>query len=341
MINSTAETIYAGCHEGGNEIRCPLQTCAQLTCNLRIPVERPGQGGLGLPDDIWLQIFSYFSVKERASLARVCREWNILCRDSRFWGAVDFRSCHVSGEITDKIVESVVAYSCKIRIIDFSSKRCHAVTDTSLTHVANHCPGLQRLNLTGKSLITNRGLGAIARSCGDLEQLFLSGCSRVSDRGVRTLASKCPKLEKLSLSNCLRLTDKSLSAISRKCSSLKTLDLSGCVKITDRGIKALSRYSEHLTDINLKDTTGISIEGIELLARGAPQLTRIQLGIVQDSAQTVAALNIIVKHCSNLQYLSFQHYRTQSTQVLGSRKFVSKKRLGAFVSGLSACGFML
>lgn len=142
-------------------------------------------------------------------------------------------------------------------------------------------------------------------------------------------------LKILSLAYCIRVTDKGLSTVAKKCRTLKTLNIAGCTKVTDKGIKALGRHSKLLENINLKHTTDVSVDAIESLVRGAPLLSHVQLGILQDEYNTVAAINIVVGHCSHLQFLSFQHHHNPHTAA--GRKVVSKKRLTAFVNSLNAC----
>jgi len=38
-----------------------------------------------LPDDIWLTIFNLLSAKQVTKLSTVCKRWNILAKDDRFW----------------------------------------------------------------------------------------------------------------------------------------------------------------------------------------------------------------------------------------------------------------
>lgn len=291
-------------------------------------------GNYYLPDDLWLRIFSFLSLNERVIISRVCRKWNQLCRDATFWRSVDFKMCATSGSITDSTIQAVASYTTAIQIVDFSGEHCTTITDTTLGYLAKYCPRLRKLDLTGRTLVTNRGVQTIARSCKILEHLVLDKCYKISDKGITSLR-RCAMLTILSIAYCIRVTDKGISTVAKKCKTLKTLNISGCTKVTDKGIKALGLHSKLLQKINLKHTTEVSVDAIESLVRGARRLSHVQLGILQDEYSTVAAINIVVGHCSHLEFLSFQHHHNPHTAA--GRKIVSKKKLTAFVSSLNAC----
>ena len=44
-----------------------------------------------LPDDIWLEIFSFLSRTDLLRAALVCRTWNRLSRDSSLWCSLDLQ----------------------------------------------------------------------------------------------------------------------------------------------------------------------------------------------------------------------------------------------------------
>jgi hypothetical protein len=239
--------------------------------------------------------------------------------------------------ITDDTVRAVTSYSAAIQIVDLSGEHCKSITDTSLGYLAKYCPRLRKLNLAGRTSVTNHGIHSIACSCPHIEHLILNKCYKISDKGLKSLG-KCSMLTVLSVAYCIKITDKGLSTVAKNCRSLEALNIAGCSKVSDKGVRALGRYCKLLRKIDLKHTTEISIEAIEILVRGAPMLSHVQLGILQDEYRTIAALNIVVDYCKFLEFLSFQHHHNQITA--GGRKIVSKKRLGAFVSSLNACALV-
>ena len=44
-----------------------------------------------LPDDVWLEVFSFLSQKDLLRAALVCRTWKRLSRDSSLWSCLDLQ----------------------------------------------------------------------------------------------------------------------------------------------------------------------------------------------------------------------------------------------------------
>ncbi|XP_031552869.1 F-box/LRR-repeat protein 20-like [Actinia tenebrosa] len=335
MLSKNREQSLLYCDEE-EDIPRP-SNALELLSNNHDPYFLNNNGGkYYLPDVLWLRIFLCLSLKERVIISRVCRKWNQLCRDATFWRSVDFKMCATSASITDSTIRAVTSYTTAIQIVDFSGEHCKTIADTSLGYLAKYCPRLRKLDLTGRTLVTNRGIQTIARKCKLLEHIVLDKCYKISDKGITSLR-QCPMLTILSIAYCVRVTDEGLSTVAKTCRRLKNLNIAGCTKVTDKGIKALGKHCKLLDKINLKHTTDVSIDAIESLVRGAPMLSHVQLGILQDEYNTVAAINIVVGCCNHLEFLSFQHHHNPHTAA--GRKFVSKKRLTAFVTNLNACVF--
>lgn len=289
-----------------------------------------------LPDNIWLRIFSFLSLQERTQASYVCQRWNNLCKDSLFWREVDFTFCGATQQITDETVKAVTSYSMGIQSIDLSGNHCEPITDEAIGHVARSCQRLQRLNIAGRSKVSNRGLSVIARNCPLLKDLNVEKCDGISNNGIKSIANRCSELKILSVARCQKITDKGIRFVAQECKNLRSLSMAGCSGITDKSLTSLGKHCNTLRDINLKDIQGITFCGIEGLVSGNPELTHVHLGIVQDTKNTMVALQIIVKHCEKLQFLSFQHFHRAGVVTGGVRK-VNKKKLGAFITNLNAC----
>lgn len=290
-----------------------------------------------LPDNIWLHIFSYLSLRQRFQASYTCRRWNNLCKDSLFWREVDFSFCS-SQRVTDDSVKVVTSYAMGIQSIDFSGDQCELITDKAIGHVARNCQRLQKLNISGRERITNRGLSHIARNCPLLKELNVENCEEISDKGIKSIAKNCRRLNVLSLASCSKISDKGVRFIAKKCKNLQSLNIAGCVGVSDTSLMTIGKHCHSLRNINLKDITGISFYGIESLVSGNPGMTHVRLGIVGDAQNTMTALQIIVKHCEKLQFLSFQHFHKTGVVAGGVQK-MNKKKLGAFINSLNACVF--
>ena len=290
-----------------------------------------------LPDNIWLHIFSYLSLRQRFQASYTCRRWNNLCKDSLFWREVDFSFCS-SQRVTDDTVRAVTSYAIGIQSIDFSGDQCESITDKAIGHVARFCQRLQKLNISGRERVTNRGLTLIARNCPLLKELNVEKCEEISDKGIKSIAKNCRRLKVLSLASCSKISDKGVRFIAKKCTNLQSLNIAGCGGVSDTSLMTIGKHCHSLRNINLKEITGISFYGIESLVSGNPGMTHVRLGIVGDAQNTMIALQIIVKHCQKLQFLSFQHFHKTGVVAGGVQK-MNKKRLGAFINSLNACVF--
>ena len=289
-----------------------------------------------LPDNIWLRIFSFLSLQERTQVSYVCQRWNNLCKDSLFWREVDFSFCSASQQLTDETVRAVTSYSMGIQSIDLSGDHCEPITDEALGHVARSCQRLQRLNVAGRRKVSDRGLNLIARNCSLLKELNVDKCLGITDKGIKYIAKRCCKLTALSVMRCQKISDKGLQFVAQKCTNLQSLNIAGCGRVSDQSLASLGQCCHAMRDINLKDVPSITFYGIESMASGTPELTHVHLEIIQDARNTMVALQIIVKHCGKLQFLSFQHFNRTGDAGGGVRK-VNKKKLGAFINSLNAC----
>ncbi|XP_078377273.1 uncharacterized protein LOC144660495 isoform X3 [Oculina patagonica] len=289
-----------------------------------------------LPDNIWLRVFSFLSLQERIQVSYVCQRWNNLCKDSLFWREVDFSFCSATQQITDETVRAVTSYSMGIQSIDLSGDHCEPITDEAIGHVARSCQRLQRLNIAGRRKVSDRGLSVIARNCSLLKELNVEKCDGISDKGIKSIARRCCELKVLSVARCQKVSDKGIRFVAQKCTTLQSLSIAGCSRMSDKSLASLGQHCHALRDINLKDVQGITFCGIESMVSGTPELTHVHLGVIQDTRNTMVALQIIVKHCQKLQFLSFQHLNRTGAVTGGVRK-VNKKKLGAFINSLNAC----
>ncbi len=60
---------------------------------------------------------------------------------------------------------------------------CSEVADAGVQSLAEHCPGLESVNLFGCFKVTDAGVQALAESPG-LKSVNLGGCFKVEDAGV-------------------------------------------------------------------------------------------------------------------------------------------------------------
>ena len=83
--------------------------------------------------------------------------------------------------------------------------------------VAEHCYGLQTLNLTCCVLLTDISLIAISQHCISLRWLQLTGCPEFTDIGMISLSQNCTKIETWTITYCKHITDKTIISIAQHC----------------------------------------------------------------------------------------------------------------------------
>ena len=133
----------------------------------------------------------------------------------------------------------------------------------------------------------------VAKLCTGLETLQLSGCSQITDDSLMALAgwNKCPtevggrkvrdihklwekrqeewtsSLKRLEISGCFQVTDFGVSAVLIECKLLEILDLGYCWRITDASLVAVEEAL--ITDRRMlfwKDCHKISCVGLKFVS---------------------------------------------------------------------------
>ena len=142
-----------------------------------------------------------------------------------------------------------------------SLRRCIHITDEGLLHIAQRCPSLRALDLSGCGpKVSDRSLLAVAHNrC--LSTAILDSCRSLSDTAIAALARLCP-LTQLSLRGDMPqvtpfgmralsegsgrtlsslamgewATDAAVVALAERCVALSRLRLHGCAKLTPDGL---------------------------------------------------------------------------------------------------------
>lgn len=158
-------------------------------------------------------------------------------------------------------------------------KDCVNLTDASIKVVAEHCPGICRLDLMNVCKLTDLSMGYLTNGCRALHtlklcrntfsdeaiaafvetngesliDLSLNNIKKVGYHTTLSLASHAKKLHSLDVSWCRTLTDNALGLIVDSCLSLRLLKLFGCTQLTDVFLKGHSNSQIQL--IGLKMTS--------------------------------------------------------------------------------------
>lgn len=96
--------------------------------------------------------------------------------------------------------------------------------------------------------VTDLGISAIAGGCPGLEILNTSYCTSITDRALISL-SKCSNLKTLEIRGCILVTSIGLVAIAMNCRQLSRLDIKKCYDIDDSGMIPLAHFSQNLRQV--------------------------------------------------------------------------------------------
>lgn len=156
-------------------------------------------------------------------------------------------------------------------------KDCVNLTDASIKVVAEHCPGICRLDLMNVCKLTDLSMGYLTNGCRALNtlklcrntfsdeaiaafvetngesliELSLNNVKKVGYHTTLSLASHAKKLHSLDVSWCRALTDNAMGLIVDSCLSLRLLKLFGCTQLTDVFLKGHSNSQIQLIGIKM------------------------------------------------------------------------------------------
>ncbi|KAL5133220.1 F-box/LRR-repeat protein 3 [Glycine soja] len=164
------------------------------------------------------------------------------------------QKCHYLEELdlTDNEIddEGLMSISSCSWLTSLKIGICLNITDRGLAYVGLRCSKLKELDLYRSTGVDDLGISAIAGGCPGLEMINTSYCTSITDRALIAL-SKCSNLETLEIRGCLLVTSIGLAAIAMNCRQLSRLDIKKCYNIDDSGMIALAHFSQNLRQINL------------------------------------------------------------------------------------------
>jgi len=120
-------------------------------------------------------------------------------------------------------------YHCEITHVNLTNSK---VGDLSLMPLLHRCTGVQSLNLTKCSHITDNLLKHIAHNLKSLRFLDLTKCVKITDFGLHYLANRATNLEELILNGSIKITSVGVKNIVEKCKSIKAIRVVGAAKIS-------------------------------------------------------------------------------------------------------------
>ncbi|XP_027227904.2 F-box/LRR-repeat protein 20 isoform X3 [Penaeus vannamei] len=240
-----------------------------------------------LPNEILLEIFSYFTVFELfAIITPVCTRWRRLGQDPTLRKRLVFSfERRVAG---DRICELLAgsphllslelqsredggdllrqaATSCK-KLRDITAKFSDGLNEDVLRALVENCPDVRHFNAEGSRISCSECYFAIAEFH-NLRHLNLSHCQFLDNLGLVAIAKQCRQLEYLNIDGITKIYDYSVVCLTQEVGpSLKFLFLDG-ENLTDASYTSLAAckhlkmlgvsFCEQMTDVGLSGITGL------------------------------------------------------------------------------------
>eukprot|EP00899_Mesostigma_viride_P005488 jgi/Mesvir1/14940/Mv26266-RA.1 len=227
--------------------------------------------------------------------------------------------------ITDIGVACLASFCPRLK--ELSVSYAQKVSDASIKRIAHRCQQLERLSIE-KTAVTDSSVSAIAQHCVNLCHLDVGHCKKVSDAGLLMVARNCALLRSLSLRGASQgITDASIIAVAENCPVLQKLDVRSCYNLTDASIVKLVEHCKLLEHLDLPGyTTGITRvsmvevvskcplllhlgapdffddDAMGLLAQNCPQLRALVAGVSR-ARVTGAGISTLAQHCPQLHRL--------------------------------------
>ncbi|KAK4235636.1 hypothetical protein C8A03DRAFT_36510 [Achaetomium macrosporum] len=181
------------------------------------------------------------------------------------------------------------------------------ISEASIYAIAEHCPRLQGLNVSGCHRISNESFIQLARNCRYIKRLKLNNCIQLNDEAVLAFAENCPNILELDLHQCRLIGNEPVTRVFTKAKALRELHLANCELIDDSAFLSLpsNRTYEHLRILNLGSCTRLTDRAVEKIVEVAPRLRNLVLQKCRNI--TDAAVYAISKLGKNLHYLHLGH----------------------------------
>ncbi|XP_071087945.1 F-box/LRR-repeat protein fbxl-1-like [Haliotis cracherodii] len=216
-----------------------------------------------LPEEILLNIFSYFSPKELCQyVAPVCRRWRVLAYEPTLWVCLKIDPLwEVSIDDLSTLLERVSG------VKDLSLHARNGITYFEVFTYLKHCNHLTELDLGLCDSINIHVIECIVKFCPLLRNINLEGCSNIDFECVKQLAS-LRHLSHLNLSHC-RLENDSILLLAYSIDSIMSFNVDGVAWITDDAIMPLC-------EVHKSSLKHLELDGEELTDRSISAVAKCQ-----------------------------------------------------------------
>lgn len=151
--------------------------------------------------------------------------------------------------LADASIMAVASHCSLLKSVDFSFTK---FTDTAMCALLIPQNSRHLISFMARycNSLTNSTAAALANSCPYLKHLDMSGCDILTDVGVLDVLQKCRKVREIALRGCDRITNNIMDAIvgpqQLRGARLRLLDLNYCPNITQAAVNFVSHFTSPL-----------------------------------------------------------------------------------------------
>ncbi|XP_040591137.1 dynein regulatory complex subunit 6 isoform X3 [Mesocricetus auratus] len=223
-----------------------------------------------LPERAIMQIFSYLSFRDTITCGQVNRSWMAMTQRGFLWNAIDFST---TKNIADKCVVTTLQ-KWRLTVLRLNFRGCLFRTKT--LRAVSHCKNLQELNVSDCQSLTDESMRHISEGCPGVLYLNLSNTT-ITNRTMRLLPRYFHNLQNLSLAYCRKFTDKGLQYLNlgNGCHKLIYLDLSGCTQISVQGFRNIASSCTGIMHLTINDMPTLTDNCVKVLVEKCPHISTV------------------------------------------------------------------
>nr|XP_048289474.1 dynein regulatory complex subunit 6 isoform X1 [Myodes glareolus] len=223
-----------------------------------------------LPERAIMQIFLYLSFRDTITCGQVNRSWMAMTQRGFLWNAIDFST---SKNIADKCVVTTLQ-KWRLTVLRLNFRGCLFRTKT--LKAISHCKNLQELNVSDCQSLTDESMRHISEGCPGVLYLNLSNTA-ITNRTMRLLPRYFHNLQNLSLAYCRKFTDKGLQYLNlgNGCHKLIYLDLSGCTQISVQGFRNIASSCTGIMHLTINDMPTLTDNCVKVLVEKCPRISTV------------------------------------------------------------------
>ena len=248
-----------------------------------------------------------------------------IARKNPHLSALGMSGTRIGDEAFSLICSAMQDSGCGKAMTSIDISNCRELTDIGVSCMAEVCPSLLKLNMSGLCRVSDVGVRAVCANCWHLQYLNVEDIFLLRDDAFwfsatydgRRAANEnmLVSLQTINMTDCSNLTDRGLEGLAERCRKLDVLILRGCDKITDLALHHLADSSictsantpmcDTIHTLDLSFCTGITGPGILTLLSSCACLEDLNLSGLASTVND-AFVQSFSKACPTLQRLTLQ-----------------------------------